>query len=235
LDPDIVVLFFDLSDVHDDLMYSRIARFDTNGHPVGVPAAPEYKGDGGIERVMIAIKDFFKEHTRLYNFVRLRISRFLEVARHAGKASADIRFDKYAMLRPDYAARDDEDWKLSYKYMLFIRDLLEEHGVEFWIVVYPYGMQVGPTEYVSGREFWGFKKDTVYSTAPQGFVERFGRKNGIRVINMCEDFRQHSTRVSSLYLDYNGHWYPSGHELVASILERALTPSLVSRHELAVK
>jgi hypothetical protein len=227
--PDLVILFYDLSDVFDDIDFTRIARLDADGVPMGVSPGPTVKPEGAAKGVFVGIKDFFKEHTRLYNFIRLRIDRYLEGAKHEGKALGDIRKDKYAMLRENYPVADDSELALSYKYILLIRDMLRERGIDFWVCVYPYGMQASPREYVEGRKFWGFKPDTVYSTRPQSFMEGFCGRNGIRSINMCDEFRARAKVVHPLYLNFNGHWTSQGHVVAADVLERELLPYLKER------
>lgn len=214
LKPDLVILNFDLSDVYDDINYTRLARFDSNGIPVAVGSEPEQHASNWVEAGLIGFKDFCKEHFRLYNFTRLRINRFLEGARRNMNVSGDVRYDKYAFLRPEYVPLDS-NWQLTFKYLLMIRDSLRSRGIDFWVTTYPYGLQVGPKEWDSGRQFWGFRPDTVYSTRPQSTMETFCRRNGIPVINMCADFTAAHATISPLYIDYNGHWEPAGHTIVA--------------------
>jgi hypothetical protein len=221
LAPDLVVLNFDLSDVYDDINYTRLARFDARGFPIGVRSEPEQLASNRVEGALIGFKDFCKEHFRLYNFTRLRINRFLEGARRNMNVSGDVRFDKYAFLRPGYVPRAD-DWQLSFKYLLMIRDTLRARGIDFWVTTYPYGLQVGPKEWDTGRQFWGFRPDTVYSTQPQATLESFCRKNQIPVINLCADFAAAHASISPLYIDYNGHWEPAGHTVVAQRLLHAM-------------
>ena len=221
LEPDVVILNFDLSDVYDDINYTQLARFDDRGVPVAVAAEPEQRASNWVEASLIGIKDFCKEHFRIYNFTRLRINRFLEGARRDMNISGDVRYDKYAFLRPEYVPKDS-DWQLTFRYLLMIRDTLKANGVEFWVTVYPYGLQVGPMEWSSGRQFWGFRPDTVYSTRPQETMAGFCSSNGIPVINMCNDFMVVHQTVSPLYLDYNGHWEPEGHTVAARRLFRSL-------------
>lgn len=222
LDPDLVVLNFDLSDVYDDITYTKLARFDAHGVPVAVGAEPEQKPSNWVEAGLIGVKDFCKEHLRLYNFTRLRINRFLEGARRNMNVSGDVRFDKYAFLRPEYTPRES-DWQLTFNYLLMIRDTLRARGKDFWVTVYPYGLQVGPKEWDAGRQFWGFRPDTVYSTRPQATMESFCRRNGIPVFNLCDDFAAAHQTTAPLYIDYNGHWQPAGHTVVARRLYKALT------------
>ena len=216
-EPDLVILNLDLSDFFDDIGYSRLAESDSTGLPLRVPAEAT---DPGSRSAATVVKDFFKENTRLYNWVRLRINRYLEGARHEGNFGGDLRYDKYAMLRENHDTTDDREWKLTYRYLGLIRDLLEDRGIEFWITVYPYGVQVSPAEWNTGRVFWGFKQDTLYSVKPQSYVETFGRRNGIRVVNLCQGMRDSSGTAFPLYLPDNGHFTPRGHQVIAALLER---------------
>ena len=212
--PDLVILNFDLSDIYDDINYTSRARFDRNGVPIGVAAEVEEAPKNGVEADLVAVKDFFKEHTRLYNFIRLRIDRYLEGARREMNVSGDVRYDKYAFLRNNYVP-NDSDWTLSFKYVRMVRDTLKARRIGFLLTVYPYGLQVSRKEWTSGRQYWGFRPDTLYSTGPQQTMERYCRSNNIPVINMCDDFLAASHAIYPLYYDYNGHWRPEGHMIFA--------------------
>ena len=220
LTPDCVILNYDLSDAYDDITYSALGRFAPDGTPLGV-AAPDESGSG--KGPLVAVKDFFKDHTRLYNFVRLRIDRYLEGIRHEGNFSGNLRYDKYAMLRGNYV-RSDDDWRLSERYLLMIRDTLKARRIDFRVNVYPYGMQVRRDEWAVGRRFWGFRPDTLYSTWPQDFIARFCVENGISVTNMCQAFRDTAQSVFPLYYNDNGHWTPRGQLVAAELFARVLEP-----------
>jgi hypothetical protein len=224
LQPDLVILGFDLSDVYDDIEYSKLARIDETGVPIAVSSDPPEQAGSWFKEALVSIKDFFKHNTRLYNFVRIRIDRQVDAMKHKGEFTGDIEYDKYAMLRENYTSTGDRDWTLTYKYVLLIRGLLRERGIDFWLTLHPYGLQIHPQEWLDGRQYWGFKPDTVYSIQPQNYVEEFCKRNNIYVINLCEDFRQLSQEVFPLYYRNNGHWVATGHELVAKVLHRYLEP-----------
>jgi hypothetical protein len=226
LHPDLVVLHLDLSDFFDDLQYTRTARYDEHHTPIAAGAPPEEKPHGGLAAGLTGIKDYLKDHMRLYNFVRLRIDRTLEGMRHNVDMSGNLAYDKYAMLRPGYHDPDDVNFQLTYKYLLLIRDMLADRGIAFQVNLYPYGLQVSPREWNSGRQFWGFKADTLYGIEPQQRIAQFCIRNNIAVTNLCESFRELSKTVYPLYHDYNGHWMPAGHALVARELYVSLLPQL---------
>lgn len=226
LDPDLVVLNLDLSDFFDDLGYARLARYDDRGVPLGVSAVEDERPDGWMQAGLVRIKDCAKEHTRLYNFIRLRIDRYLEGARHTVDMSGDLHLDKYAMLRPGTRTDIARDGALTFRHLAMIRDTLQARGIGFLVTVYPYGLQVGPGEWTAGREFWGFRPDTVYGTDPQDRIAVICRAQGIGVVNMCAAFRARADAGHPLYYDYNGHWRPAGHRIVAGELFAALAPLL---------
>lgn len=230
LQPDLVVLNLDLSDAYDDIQYTALAEMDASGDPVAVRPDPQPPKPSPLVRVLVGLKDFLKKNTRTYNFVRRRIAGFVESGRHKVDVSGDVRFDKYAMLRESGGtAAGDGGWTVTYGYLLRIRDLLAARGIDFWVTVYPYGLQISPREWGTGRIFWGFEPGKVYSTRPQAIVERFGRDHGIPVINMTPDFEERSRTLHPLYYDGDGHWLPAGHDLVAEVLHRRLVPYVEAR------
>ncbi len=230
LKPDLVILNLDMSDFYDDISYTGSLTTDAGGLPVAVSPNGFQARQAGI---LASCKDFFKDHTRLYNFLRLRIDHYIEGARHKGAFTGDLQFDKYAMFRVNYAGKEDREWQLTYRYIGLAAQLCREKGIDFWMTVYPYGMQVSPREWAIGRRFWGFKPDTLYSTAPQALNEKFARNAGIPVVNMCEKLRDTSRTVFPLYFPDNGHWTPRGHAAVAGILYDALDGYFRAKEEAA--
>jgi hypothetical protein len=74
--------------------------------------------------------------------------------------------------------------------------------------------------------FWGFRPDTLYALTPQYTIQQILERDGIPVLNLSEPFRALARRTSPLYHDYNGHWLPAGHTLVARELYAYLLPRL---------
>jgi hypothetical protein len=230
LQPDLVILNFDLSDLHDDIQYTPLAEFDADGDPVAVRPEPGSGPRSWPIRLLVGLKDLVKKHVRLYNFTRRRLSRLLSTF-HQPDVSGDIKVDKYGMVRRCEGPCDDAEWKLTYGYLSKMRSLLAARGVDFWVTVYPYGHQISGSEWSRGRTFWGFEAGKVYSTRPQELIAEFCRRSGIRVVNMCDDFRKASQTVHPLYYEYDGHWRPAGHEVVADVLYRELVPYVAAHDE----
>lgn len=226
LEPDLVVLNLDLSDIFDDIQYTRLAEFDAQGDPVAVRADPTPPPTSRLAALAVAIKDLIKRHTRTYNFVRRRISGYIDAARRNTDFSGDVRQDKYAMLRPAPDSLDDSAWTATYDYLLRIRRLLDERGTAFVVVVYPYGLQISEKEWHVGRQFWGLTPGRVYSGRPQELIEAFGRKNGIRVVNLTPEFQEAARTSHPLYYEFDGHWNAAGHRVVANGIYEAVRPDL---------
>lgn len=222
LEPDLVILALDLSDVYDDIQYTKLATFDASGKPVAVRADPERKPGPWYVEAAYSLKDFLKEHTRLYNFVRRRV---VSLFQQRPDASGDVHVDKYAMARDSYHG-DASDWSLTFGYIDMIHHLLAVRGVPLWLAVYPYGHQISPREWDRGRVFWGFERNRVYTTAPQKQAEELARSRGIPVINMTADFVQHAKKEFPLYFAGDGHFMPAAHAIAAEAIFRELLPFL---------
>ncbi len=220
LEPDLVILALDLSDVYDDIQFTKLATFDGSGKPVEARADPERNPGPWYVEATYSLKDILKEHTRLYNFLRRHIALAML---QPPDASGDVRTDKYAMTRDGYHG-DASDWSLTFGYIERIRKLLAVRGVPLWLTVYPYGHQISPREWNGGRVFWGFEQNRVYTTAPQKQVEELGRSRGIPVINMTDDFLERSKKEFPLYFAYDGHFLPAGHAVAAEAIFRELLP-----------
>jgi lysophospholipase L1-like esterase len=221
LEPDLVILNLDHSDVFDDIEFTKLATFDASGKPVAVHADPEREPGPWYVEAAYRLKDFLKEHTRLYNFLRRHVAPLL-MARP--DSSGDIRVDKYAMSRDGYDPGDGSDWSLTFGYIERVRDLLAARGVPLWLTVYPYGHQISSREWQKGRVFWGFEQNRVYSTTFQKQAEELARRRGIPVINMTDDFLERSKREFPLYFALDGHFLPAGHAVAAEAIFRQLLP-----------
>jgi len=228
LQPDLVIVCFDMSDVFDDIQFTSQAELAANGEPVAVPVTPMLQAGSWPADLLLPLKNLMKEHVETYGFIRRRLTNYEASTELTDDVLGDLRFDKYGMFREELGPQDDRAWSKSYEYLLKIRDFLSARGIDFWITVHPYGLQVSPREW-PGRELLRFKPGQVYSAHPQELVVDFGRRNSIPVVNMVPDFRDASRAVFPLYYNRDGHWRAAGHRVAAEALHKALIPYLRTR------
>lgn len=228
LSPDLVILNLDLSDFYDDIQYRKGAVFDEGGELLAVPGKAEEEMSARFGQAVVGVKNLLKYHTQSYNFVKRRLAVYLESGRER-TYSDDIRIDKYGLLRGEESSMTDRDWTLTYEYLLKIRDLVQQRGADFWIAVYPYGLQISEREWINGRQVWGFEAGRTYTGRPQQLVEAFGAKHGIPVVNLHDAFARAATSTYPMYFAWDGHWQPAGHKVAAQGLYDALQPYLAGQ------
>src|SRR3989344_732935 len=224
LQPDIVVLLFDMSDVQNDYLYEKQAVFDSFGELVAVPYA---------EPKSILLK--------LYN--KLKVIKFLERffsildARSAGTAEInqanyyDLDHDKYAITREGLPPeKEQEYWNYSLGYIQKMAEFSQERNITFVLATYPYGHQVSAEEWVLGRHNYGFEQGIVYSDRPNSILEEFAKDENMPFISLFADFKQ--SEVRPLYFPYDGHFNNDGHKLAAEVLYREINKLKVLRDEI---
>ncbi len=86
--------------------------------------------------------------------------------------------------------------------------------------IYPYGMLAGPDQWGDGRVYWGFESGKTYEAAPAlAMFHQFAREENMLLINTYESFRD-AAKTRTLFYNWDGHFTPAGHEVVATHLTR---------------
>ena len=199
LQPDLVVLNFDMTDVHDDVVRTATATLDARGLPVAVP------GDAIIETSLLLpplsgwlrpvspwlnrlaiFQAFRKSLAGVWLFGPYRVSpELIEAHRLYG----DLVHDPVAITRdPDYPELA-RGWALTERYLLGIRDQARARRIPFVLVVYPHGQQVSPLESIGGRRQLGASHGLYASERPFKRLEELGKREGFPVVNLLALFR----------------------------------------------
>jgi hypothetical protein len=221
LEPDLVVLNFDMSDVQDHLEYSRDAVFSGDRVPLfvtepslGKPASsmPELLSFQWVARHIKAAQRRFESAVEGVPFARDK-DRYLWALDNGPALDAEVQ----STLAP----------------IADLLGLLKHHSIPFLLATYPQPWQVSgdATPLPPIREQYGIGMNTVHLN-DRSFrkLETFAANLGIPFSNATGAFRKDS-KPASLFLADDFHFSPRGHELYAEVLasyiaEHALlTPS----------
>lgn len=249
LSPDLVVLNFDMTDVHDDFVRTRLARLDSRGLPIAVPAEPiaetaillpplaKPRGLGFLDPVeRLANQSAVYQAIRksrigqaLFGSVKLTPER-VEALRLAGQ----VQYDTLAITRDRESPSEREAWEFTRRYLLGIRQLARGRGIPFVLVVYPHAHQVSASESPEGRRRFGIGPGLFASDRPFRILEELGRREGVPVINLLPVFRARDAADGPLFWPDDIHHTPQGAKvfaegLVAGLLERQALPRAAGR------
>ncbi|HMH51192.1 MAG TPA: SGNH/GDSL hydrolase family protein [Candidatus Acidoferrum sp.] len=230
LEPDVVVLNFDMTDVHDDLIRTAIARLGPDGLPVAVPA------NRRLETAMFLLPIPKPSFLRFLEPVERGLSRLLiyQAFRRSGVGRrlfgpirptperleslglvGDIRYDPMAITRPVEGPGVTEAWGLTERYLAGIHGLARRRGMRFAVVVYPHPHQVAADESPVGRQQFALRPGLFTSEAPFRRIEAVGRREGFAVINLLEHFRRRRATDGPLFWDHDIHQNPRGARVFA--------------------
>ena len=245
--PDIVILFFDFSDLADDWRAERSLVYDGSGKILRCdPSFVDGKRDWWLEMC---------SHCRLCSFINNKLVRLIDKIRILGfkeyvkaklagkrakalivekdledKSSNPIKYDGYLMIRGrNKLSYIKEHFNRNERYLDLIRDALAEQGIPMVLVIYPYGIHVGPDQWGTGREYWGFEKGRVYDDYYAfELLEDYARSRNIPCVNLLPDFLKH--KDENLFFDIDGHFTPEANRLAAqSIVNNGIFRKILSR------
>lgn len=240
LEPDGVILWFDFGDLQDTFFYTRNLRYDAQGRVI---ACHPYYRDGRFDwgsylRERSALwKYLHNKCVRTYQKIRiLGLVEYVKIKLRGERAKAAIAnlqdqrrqrvdplaYDQFLMIRgPERLQEIRAHWdQETGRDILRIRDLLRERGVPFALAAYPYGVQVGPDQWGEGRRACGFQSGVLYDGAfAFELLEAFARANELPFLNTFPAFLEAKGR--KLFFDWDGHFTPAGHRVVADYLARA--------------
>lgn len=223
LQPDAVVLNYDMSDVQDDYKYGQVAIRDAEGKPLKVPPVDVQYYYREIKKGYKS--DFaFLERSELYQFVMKRYYQLKgqrdapSFYQQAQIVAGNIEYDRDLPMREGAG-----DWKPHFENsaqnLERIQALLKDRNIRFAIAVYPYGNLVNEKEWALGRKLRGFD-EKIYSTRLFDYLEEFCRARGIPFLNMKTAFE--ASKDFPLFYPYDGHFTPAGNQVAASALEEFL-------------
>jgi lysophospholipase L1-like esterase len=237
LEPDLVVVNFDMTDVHDDFIRTSLATLGPDGLPIAVRSdrrietalllpsvrKPSFLRfldpvERGLHRLAIyqALRRSWVGQ-RLFGPERLTPERLERLG-----LVADIRYDPLAITRPEDGPSVASAWRLTERYLAGIHARARRHGASFAAVVYPHPHQVAADESPVGRQRFALRPGLFTSDAPFQAIEAVGRKDGFPVINLREHFRRRRAAEGPLFWNDDIHQNPRGARVFAEGLVKGL-------------
>ncbi|MBM3255673.1 MAG: SGNH/GDSL hydrolase family protein, partial [Candidatus Omnitrophica bacterium] len=197
--PDLVIFFYNFSDLQEDTSYARHAKYDKNGEIIS--CSPFYI-DGHPDYVLLLRKNFY-----FFSYIYNKLSKSLHKIRLLGlkdyifcnlqgKSAKELIMQKPSLRSVDldmyFIFRENTDknvikyyWKNSNKWLDKTKALLDKEGIDFILVAFPHGLQVSPTAWNEGRAQWLLEKDKLYdSPVPFEMLEGYAKERNIKFLNL---------------------------------------------------
>lgn len=249
IEPDVVVLDFDMTDVHDDWIRTRLATLDDNGLPRAVPADERRETALLLPPLARAtahgpLAAWQRRLDALVLYQRLRRSSLgrrvfgpLDLSPERLRALGlvgDIRFDVEAITRDVETPSVAAAWRLTERYLAGIHSLARRRGARFALVVYPHAQQVAADESPFGRRRHGIDAGLHGSRRPLEILAALGRREGFPVIDLLPLFRARHGRDGPLFRNDDIHHTPHGARVfaegvVSGLIEHRLVPCSPAR------
>jgi hypothetical protein len=236
LKPDVVVLNFDMTDVHDDVVRTVTAVLDDRGLPVAVPPdpvretalmlppAPVLGPLGPWLNRLVLYQMFRKSSAGAWLMGPVKTSpEQLAAARLVG----DPTYDPMAITRGDESPALERAWRLTERYLLGVRDLARAGGATFVLVAYPHAHQVSATESPLGRRQLGVGAGLYASERPFARLEALGRREEFPVLNLLALFRAREAD-DPLFRQDDIHHTPAG----AAVFAEGIVTGLIAARAL---
>jgi lysophospholipase L1-like esterase len=218
LEPDLVVLNFDMSDVQDHMAYSRDLVLGSDGAPLFV-TEPSLRNQAPSAMPKLL---FFEWLGRRIQGARGRVESTLQ-------GVPFVRDQDRYLWALDGGGEWDAEARNAMAPILDLSRLLEHNGIPLLLATYPQPWQVSAdaTSLPPIRDQYGIGKHTVHlNDRPFKKLANFAAEHHIPFVNATSAFREDAT-PATLFLGYDFHFTPRGHQLyaevlAASIVDRAL-------------
>ena len=228
LEPDLVVLNFDMSDVQDHMAYSRDLVRGSDGEPLYV-TEPSLRSQAPSAMPKLLM---FEWLGRRIQGARGRIESTLE-------GVPFVRDQDRYLWALDGGPELDAEAQNAMAPILDLSRLLEHNGIPLLLATYPQPWQVSAdaTPLPPIRDQYGIGRHTVHlNDRPFKKLANFASEHHLPFVNATSAFRQ-DLAPATLFLGNDFHFTPRGHQVYADVLgrfiaEHALIPSNGSAQQL---
>lgn len=226
LAPDLVMVNVDMSDFQNDYSYRR--DMDEEGNFRNI-LFQQQMGQPHVAAPFIGtkVKYFLRTHSLFYSMSADLVKSQIRQWRHIPEPTIfqvnDPISDPHFATRSIENAQRPEMWMQFLDSMEKIKATLGSKQIPWVIVIYPYGHQAAPDEWMIGRTRNGFAVGQIYpSVAADRLVEE-GERLGIKVVNLVPYFQTAAVRLEApLYYPIDGHFTPAGQRVFAKGLAEVI-------------
>jgi len=211
LGPDLVVLNFDMSDVHDDFIRTAVAKLDRRGLPIAVPRNPVV--EGGLVLPPLAKRAGWRFLDRLerlahrsavYQVIRRSVLgqklvgnvRLTPDDLERLNLVGNVQYDIVAITRAGDFPGLSEAWATTERYIVAIKNLANAQRARFVLVAYPWEHQLVSGDSPERRLKFGIGPG---SDRPFQILEDLGHRHDFPVINLFSLFREKQASEGPLF------------------------------------
>jgi lysophospholipase L1-like esterase len=217
LHPDVVMLNLDNSDLAQETVYRRTAVFGADSEPLAVPTDGEEslyeRSRSWIERHMFITRLILVYVNRAFDHSELTVREVVnELVRDHVAHTMEGDIDRTAQ------------WTNLFDSLRRIDALTTSAGADFLLATYPWAQQVSDDEWVPGRQPY-VREGERPSNVTASTIRRMAAASGFDVVETLPAFLEYHGS-DKLYFDYDPHWTPAGHRVMAA----ALTAYLKERY-----
>jgi len=223
--PDVVLQVFFSNDVYDDMRYSALAQFDSQGVPTAVGPGdhwivfPRGQSKQDADQYQSAFRHSLSESAPwvAQQFYCAALVHHIAAGWQLQHAYSQPPLnDEFFILEDDpaLAAPQREGWKLTQKYIKLLKAACDKSGARFLLTSAPIASQVyGQTSY---DHFFFKGKPT---DADQVQLKRIAAELSVPFVDMVTPLRKAG---AGLYFPRDGHWTAKAHRVAAETLAPVL-------------
>jgi len=251
LDPDLVILNFDLGDVSGDnfmsdfyLSSEEILDEDSSliskeePSEMGKEEPSELWGDTrfqlqttraedpGTFTLATKIKFWLHSHLKSYNFFAEATKKTIRKMRGIPEAPiyvlGDVKNDFEYVTRSSENANNREVYKIPFENLKRIKRLLESKSIPFVVIYFPHGHQISAKEWAKGRQFYGLEKARIYPLDSINVLMEMSKEEKIEAYDASNAFLSAEESQFPLYYPFDGHFTENGNMIMANVIAQVI-------------
>lgn len=212
LQPDLVFLNLDVSDLTQESAYRRQAVRDDHGEIVAVPQREDARSPFDAFRDWTGRNLFF---TRLALFYVNRAMGHREITVRNVVMEADPEIVAHTLVGDTVDRR--QQWLDIFDSISRVKTHAEKHGMRFVLTVYPWPHQLSDSEWVPGRDVF-MPRGARHSGQSLQTIRELAAENGIELLDLYPAL-QAQAGGQPLYFKHDMHFSAAGHRAMAQGFE----------------